>query len=188
MIPKTLHFLINNQLTNETNNQATKKMLKYKRRTLYTYVDISEDKISYKNLIYNQNLAGSIQLTYIHTITPEEINQYLRMFIEIPTLLARQPFWRSTIFQRSSYYMKYRSEIIDKDVREILEQFFDWLKERNDYVESPEDKIARIEKERNIARGKQIKVELIEILYHPDRYERMVASYGEIWADVHLPC
>ena len=35
---------------------------------------------------------------------------------------------------------------------------------------------------------KRLKVELIQILYHPDRYERMVASYGEVWADIHLPC
>ena len=29
--------------------------------------------------------------------------------------------------------------------------------------------------------------ELLETLYHPDRYERMVATYGEVWADIHLP-
>ena len=29
---------------------------------------------------------------------------------------------------------------------------------------------------------------IIEKLYHPDRMERMVAKYGEIWADIHMPC
>ena len=34
---------------------------------------------------------------------------------------------------------------------------------------------------------KNFRTELIEKLYHPDRYERMVNNYGEIWADIHLP-
>jgi hypothetical protein len=34
---------------------------------------------------------------------------------------------------------------------------------------------------------KQFKRELIEALYHPDRYEKMVKTYGEVWADIHLP-
>jgi hypothetical protein len=29
---------------------------------------------------------------------------------------------------------------------------------------------------------------IIEKLYHPDRVERMTKVYGEIWADIHLPC
>ena len=41
---------------------------------------------------------------------------------------------------------------------------------------------------RLFVRHKNIRQELIEALYHPDRLERMVASYGEVWADEHLPC
>lgn len=29
---------------------------------------------------------------------------------------------------------------------------------------------------------------IIAVLYHPNRMERMVAKYGEIWADIHMPC
>lgn len=34
---------------------------------------------------------------------------------------------------------------------------------------------------------KNFKRELIEALYHPERYEKMVKIYGEVWADIHLP-
>jgi hypothetical protein len=83
--------------------------------------------------------------------------------------------------------IEYHNYLIDEDIEPILQQYFDWLKERDDYVESPEDKIVRIEKERIMDRSKIVRSELIETLYHPDRYEKMVASYGEVWADIHLP-
>jgi hypothetical protein len=162
-------------------------MLNHKRRIVSRYTDISLDKLSYKELVYNGNFAGTIQLNMIHTITVEEINEYLRTVIEIPTILSTDVGWRWLISQRTSYYMKHNSDSIDKEVKEILGQYFDWLKERKDYVESPEDKEVRIIKERNIARAKLIRGELIETLYHPDHYEKMYAIYGEIWADIHLP-
>jgi hypothetical protein len=132
----------------------------------------------------NGNYAGSIEVEKINTITVEEINEYLRMIIDIPTFLSRKKRVRPVIYNRVSYYMKYHSEIINTPVREILEQYFDWLKERDDYVWSSEDKKTQ---KRIIARTKAIKQELIETLYHPDRYMRMVASYGELWADIHMP-
>ena len=160
----------------------------HKRCILSTEGDISVDKLYYRTLIYNQNFAGTIQEIYINRmITYEEINEYLRMVINIPTLLATQPNWRWTLRNRCSYYMLYKKDIIDTPVREILEQYFDWLKERADYVESPEDKIVRIEKERITARTKAVRQEIIETLYHPDRCDRMMNEYGEIWADVHMP-
>ena len=73
----------------------------------------------------------------------------------------------------------------------------------DDYDESDEIIALRQEDDRNIAEytrrqavlvhmvhfisHKQFKRELIEALYHPDRYEKMVKTYGEVWADIHLP-
>ena len=54
------------------------------------------------------------------------------MVIDIPTLLSINKHVRPVIYKRVSYYMKYHSEIIDTPVKEILERFFDWLKERDD--------------------------------------------------------
>ena len=156
----------------------------HKHRILSIRGDPEEDRRLYGEVIMNGNYAGSILIDLIHTITTEDINEYLNMVIEIPTLLSIDKSKRSMIYKRVSYYMKYHSEIIDTPVKEILEQYFDWLKERDDYVWSSEDKKTR---KRIIARTKAIKQELIETLYHPDRYMKMVASYGEVWADIHMP-
>jgi hypothetical protein len=156
----------------------------HKRRVISTRGDPEEDRRLYGEVIMNGNYAGSIQIEMIHIVTVEQINEYLRMVIDIPTLLSRKKRIRPDIYKRVSYYMKYHSEIIDTSIKEILEKFFDWLKERDDYVWSSEDKKTQ---KRIIARTKAIKQELIETLYHPDRYMRMVASYGELWADIHMP-
>jgi len=159
----------------------------HKRRILSTRGDIETDKTSYLNLAYNNNFAGTMHEIYLHKITPEEINEYLRTVINIPTVLARNSGWRWMLHNRSSYYMSYRSNIIDKEVKEVLEQYFDWLKQRDDYVESPKDKIVRIERERITARANAVRQEILEAVYHPDRCERMMNEYGEIWADIHMP-
>jgi len=160
----------------------------HKRRILSMRSDNEADKLRHMDLVRNNlNYTGTIKLEYMDTIRVEEINEYLRMIIEIPTLLATDTDIRWWISQRISYLMKYHNYLIDEDIEPILAQYFEWLKERDDYVESPEDKEVRIEKERSIARAKLIRGELIETLYHPDRYEKMYAIYGEIWADTHLP-
>ena len=156
----------------------------HKQRVLSIRGNPKEERNLYSELIINSNYAGSIQVEKINTITVEEINEYLRMVINIPTFLSINKHVRPVIYKRVSYYMKYHSEIINTPVRDILEQYFDWLKERDDYVESSEDKKTR---KRITARAKAIKQELIETLYHPDRYQKMVASYGAVWADIHMP-
>jgi len=173
-------ILLVNQPT--TNNMPT--LQEHKQRVLSTRGDPKEDKGLYSELITNGNYAGSIQVEQINTITVEQINEYLRMVINIPTILSIKKVVRLIIYKRVSYYMKYHSEIINTPVREILEQYFDWLKERDDYVESSEEKKTR---KRITARANAVRQELIETLYHPDRCEKMYAMYGEIWADIHMP-
>jgi hypothetical protein len=157
----------------------------HKKRIVSTHGDIKEDKSRYTEIVMNGNLAGTIKIKYMDTIAVEEINEYLRMVIEIPTLLSTNRDLRWWIYQRVSYLMKYDNYLIDEDIEPILAQYFDWLKERDDYVESADDIEERIQ--RISSRNKIIRPELIETLYHPDRYEKMVASYGEVWADIHLP-
>lgn len=158
----------------------------HKQHIVYTkgksFDEVFDKYLLYNNIWYKRNFDK-----IYHNITSETVNGYLRMVIEIPKLLSQYQGWRFESIERSSYYIKHHSDIIDKEVKEIIEQYFDWLKEREDYVESPEDTILRIERQRISSRAKKIEVELIEKLYHPDRYERFVANYGEIWADTHLP-
>ena len=33
---------------------------------------------------------------------------------------------------------------------------------------------------------KNFKQELIEAVYHPDRYRKMIEEYGEVWAEIHF--
>ena len=107
------------------------------------------------------------------------------MVIDTPTLLATDIGIRWWIHQRVSYLMKYHNYLIDEDIEPILQQYFDWLKERDDYVKSLEE--IRIERQRIMDRTMAVKQELIETLYHPDRCENMYAMYGEVWADTHMP-
>ena len=157
-------------------------MENHKQRIIYSEGDPSEEKTYYKNLIYRSNLAGCIQLEYIDTLTNQEINEYLRMVTQIPTLLATETRWRKVVKMRTSYFMRSHKNIIDPELKSILEHYFIWLKERKDYIETSEETMDRIQ-----ARAKIIHTELIETLYHPDRYDTMVATYGEVWADVHMP-
>ena len=160
----------------------------HKQRILSTRGNVNEDKLRCTELITNnRNFAGTIDVRYIDTVTPQEINEYLHMVINVPTVLATDRYRRWLLFDRTSYYMGYHSDIINQEVKEVLQQYFDWLKERDDYNESPKEKEVRIVKERIINRAKAVKQELIETLYHPDRYMKMVASYGEVWADTHMP-
>jgi hypothetical protein len=122
----------------------------HKQRALSTHGDIKEDKSRYTEIVMNGNLAGTIKIKYMDTIAVEEINQYLRIVIDTPTLLSTDRGIRWWIYQRVSYYMEYHNYLIDEDIEPILAQYFDWLKERDDYVESPEEKEERIIKERII--------------------------------------
>jgi len=158
----------------------------HKRRILSTRGDAEADKLRHMDLVEIYfNFTGTLKLKYIETLDRPEINEYLRMVIDTPTLLATDIGIRWWIHQRVSYLIEYHNYLIDEDIEPILERYFDWLKERDDYVESFEE--IRIVKERIMDRTKLVKQELIETLYHPDRYEKMVASYGEVWADIHMP-
>jgi len=162
----------------------------YKQRVLCKNHHIDEDKEHWGNVIMDINVIkgtfmfiGVIDLTMRHTMTAEDVNKYLRMVINIPTMAATDKGMRRVLIHNTSYCMAHQSDIIDPELKEVLEQYFEWLKERDDYVESPEDEIVRIEKERITARAKAVKQELIETLYHPDRCEKMYEIYGEIWAE-----
>ena len=159
--------------------------------------DLNGDKQRYYDALvgdWNFTFVRAIDLSVSHTINKKVVNKYLRMVINIPTLAATDKHERRVLLHNVSYCMAHQSNLIHQEVKEVLEQYFDWLKERDDYVDSefPEEKKfsivkERIMKQRIIDRTKLVKQELIETLYHPDRYMKMVASYGDVWADTHMP-
>ena len=117
-------------------------------------------------------------------ITPMHVNDLFISLLEIPELAANHVKFRNTLKMRVNEIMEHNNfkKVLDKDIRKAIENYFQWLKMRSDYEDDPEIIMARVK-----VRTNMIKQELIEVLYHPDRYDRMVETYGEIWADIHLP-
>jgi hypothetical protein len=68
----------------------------------------------------------------------------------------------------------------------VDERYEDWLSDQRD-AEEREQWLYHLFQIQNYVWHKNLKRELIETLYHPDRYEKMTKRYGEIWADIHLP-
>jgi hypothetical protein len=117
-------------------------------------------------------------------IKPQYANELLISIINVPEIIANSLILRSVIQTRLNEIMNHQSFIksIDKDILRAIKDYFNWLKMRPDYEDEPEVVMKRVN-----TRTQLIQQELFETLYHPDRYERMTAKYGEIWADIHLP-
>ena len=148
----------------------------YKKRSMivYPFEDVKYLQISrIRNNLMKWN----------QVITPKNVNQLLTIVMEVPELVSTYPSVRVMIHNRINEMLtrNYYSNVIDKDILQSVTDYFDWLKDRSDYVEEPE-----IISERIIARTKVIRQELIEVLYHPDRYEKMIKKYGECWGDIHF--
>jgi len=118
-----------------------------------------------------------------HIITPKNVNQLLTIIMEVPELVSTYPSVRIMIRNRVNDIIKrnYYTNLVDKDILQSITDYFEWLKQRSDYVEEPEIIFERVK-----ARTKAIRQELIEVLYHPGRYEKMIAMYGEVWGDIHF--
>jgi hypothetical protein len=109
----------------------------YKQRVLSNN-DFNGDKQRYANALmgdWNFTFVRAIDLTVSHTMTAEKVNEYLRMVIKIPTIAATDKYMRRLLIHNVSYCMAHQSHLIDQELKEVLEQYFDWLKERDDYVE-----------------------------------------------------
>ena len=114
----------------------------HKQRVLSKNHHIDEDRSHYVDVIRDINVImgtfnfiGAVNITMRHTMKVEEVNKYLRMVINIPTMAATDNLMRPLFIHHTSYFMAHQSHIIDKELKEVLEQYFDWLKERDDYVE-----------------------------------------------------
>lgn len=148
----------------------------YKERSMivHAFDDVKYEQISkVRNSIVKWN----------QIITPKNVNQLFIIIMEVPELVSTYPSLRIIIRNRVNDIIKrnYYTNLVDKDILQSVTDYFEWLKDRSDYVEEPE-----IISERIIARTKAIRQELIEVLYHPDRYEKMIKKYGECWGDIHF--
>jgi len=116
-------------------------------------------------------------------VNEDNVNYILKTVVTVPELIANYPKFRRVVILRLNEILNHESfiSIIDGDLYKASNKYFTWLKLRSDYEEDP-----LIIMELAKARTNIIKQELIQKLYHPDRYEHMVATYGEIWADIHF--
>jgi len=134
---------------------------------------------------YQMELIREMLLSLDGGITESTVNNVLEIVLLAPEFIANYPKFRNICIERVTEileYLPYSSKIKPK-YRKIYKDYFEWLKNRSDYEEYPEVIMKRIQE-----RTKIIRSELIEKLYYPDRYDKMVRKYGEVWADVHLPC
>ena len=142
---------------------------------IYPIEDVKKDQIK---------LMSAHLISIGPHLTKNKINTLLLAIMQIPELLSYYIRLRLTVKERVDAILKHEpfQKTMRKYIRTSITEYFEWLKKRSDYVDSPDEIMTRVQ-----ARTKSINVELIEALYHPDRYERFVAKYGEIWADIHLP-
>ena len=117
-------------------------------------------------------------------LTKKMLNPILLTIMQIPELLSNYVRFRLIAKERVEDILKHEpfQKSIRKYIRTSATMYFEWLKKRSDYVDSPDEIMTRIQ-----ARTKSIRVELIEALYHPDRHDRFIEKYGEIWVVIHLP-
>jgi len=116
-------------------------------------------------------------------VNEDNVNSLLKKVLQVPELIASHPRFRQIVILRVNEIINHEAfkGVIFNDIYRASNEYFEWLKLRSDYEEDPEVIMKRVK-----ARISMIQPELIEKLYHPDRYERMVESYGEVWADIHF--
>ena len=146
------------------------------------------------SIVYPLEKVQSIQIRLLinklsswnHRILSKDVNELLLTIMQdIPELVANHVKLRNTIQKRTNEILDnlYYKDTISNDILKAINEYFEWLKLRSDYEEEPEIIMNRVK-----GRTREFNQELIEVLYHPDRYERMVKKFGEVWADEHLPC
>jgi hypothetical protein len=141
--------------------------------------------IPLKNVQKEQIAALRKMLNSINgTVTTSDANKVLYTIMNVPEVLAYHATFRETTLERVHQILAHDpfKDIVVPEYRKIYREYFNWLKIRSDYNDSPSEIMTRVQSRTNALQG-----ELIEKLYHPDRYEKMVSSYGEVWADIHLP-
>ena len=149
-------------------------ILKTRCSLIKPYLEVKEDQIKeIRNIVIQWN----------HRINVYNINPLLYTIMNSPELIANYVDVRNIIFTKVNQLINhdYYLDKIDKDILKAIKEYFSWLKMRSDYVDTEEEMKVRI-----VSRTKSIKQELLDAYFHPDRCDRMLASYGDIWVDVHF--
>jgi hypothetical protein len=142
--------------------------------TIYPLKTVKKEQVTIMRTMLNSTNNG---------VNKDNVNHILKTVLTVPELIANYPTFRRVVILRLNEILNHGHflNIIDKSLFRASSEYFEWLKLRSDYEEDP-----LIIMELAKARTNIIKEELIEKLYHPDRYEHMIAIYGEIWADIHF--
>ena len=149
-------------------------ILKTRCSLIKPYLEVKEGQIKeIRNIVIQWN----------HRINVYNINRLLYTIMNSPELIANYVDVRNIIFTKVNQLINhdYYLDKIDKDILKAIKEYFSWLKMRSDYVDTEEEMKVRI-----VSRTKSIKQELLDAYFHPDRCDRMLASYGDIWVDVHF--
>jgi hypothetical protein len=118
-----------------------------------------------------------------HHVSFKNVNDLLIHIMNIPELISSNINLRTMFINKVNAILtnKYLPSHLNIDVIKTITDYFGWLKLRSDYVETEEER-----KERIISRTRCIKQELVEAVLHPDRCDRMLLTYGDVWVDTHF--
>jgi cyclopropane fatty-acyl-phospholipid synthase-like methyltransferase len=148
----------------------------YKKRAsiVYPLEDVEKEQVAKTWAFFN-----SIN----HHISFKNVNDLIIHIMNIPELISSNINVRTMFIDKVNKILtnKYLPSHLNIDVVKTITDYFGWLKLRSDYVETEEER-----KERIVSNTQRIKQELIEKFYYPDRCDRMLLTYGDVWVHTHF--
>ena len=112
-------------------------------------------------------------------IDRRNVDNFFKVILNCPEMFANEPKLRVEIsFQITRILASYLGPHVTNDIRLAITDFMGWLKTRSDYVMTDEEKAK--------AMLRTLKVPILEAVFLPDRCDRMLATYGDPWVDVHF--
>ena len=118
----------------------------------------------------------SIQICGTFFINRINVDTFFKLLLNCPEMMANTPNLRVEIsFQITRILASYLGPVVNEDIRLAISDYIGWLKRRSDYVMTDEEKAKAM-----------LKVPIREAVFFPDRCDRMLATYGDPWVDVHF--
>jgi hypothetical protein len=112
-------------------------------------------------------------------IRGDNVDNFFKAILNCPELMANEPTLRVHVsYQIIRILDSYLGPDVIEEIRLSITDFMGWLKTRSDYVMTDEEKAK--------AMLRTLKVPIREAVFFPDRCDRMLATYGDPWVDVHF--
>ena len=109
----------------------------------------------------------------------DNVDNFFKAILNCPEMMANEPKLRFELAKQTARILEsHWGPVVNEDIRLAITDFMGWLKTRSDYVMTDEEKAK--------AMLRMLKVPIREAVFFPDRCDRMLATYGDPWVDVHF--